>query len=82
MAGGALGAIGGVLVSLGGGQMMAGSLMVLASAHPEAPLGTLVGGLPATLRLASSAFEGAVFVGALSLAWTLVGRQGSRSPRD
>jgi DNA-binding winged helix-turn-helix (wHTH) protein len=82
IAGAALGAIGGLLVALGGGQMMAGSLMVLASAHPGAPLGSLVGGLPATLGLASSAVEGAVFVGALSLAWTLVGRQGSRSPRD
>jgi hypothetical protein len=49
--------------------MMAGSLAVLASAHPEAPLGTLLTGLSPLLRLASSAVEGAVFVGALSLAF-------------
>lgn len=72
--GSALGALAGFAVIVGGGQMMAGSLAVLAAAHPEAPLGTLLGNLPSWLRLASGAVEGATFVGALTVAFALVAR--------
>ncbi|WP_344707276.1 transcriptional regulator [Sphingomonas swuensis] len=73
--GAAIGANAGLLVTLAGGQMMAGSLAVLVAAHPQAPLGSLLGdALPIWLRLVSGAVEGAVFVGALSLAVAAVAR--------
>lgn len=74
MAGAAFGALAGILVAVGGGQMMAGSLVVLAAAHPNAPLGSIIGSapLPWSARLASAAVEGATFVGALSLAFALL----------
>jgi len=73
LAGGMLGGAAGLLIVLAGGQMMAGSLAVLAAAHPQAPLGSLLGGpvLPLWARLASGIVEGATFVGALSLAFAL-----------
>lgn len=74
--GAGLGALGGLLVAAAGGQMMAGSLAVLAAAHPEAPLGSLIGSpaLPFWAKLASSAVEGATFVGSLTLAFSLASR--------
>jgi DNA-binding winged helix-turn-helix (wHTH) protein len=69
--GGLLGAVAGLLVALGGGKMMAGSLAGLAAAHPEAPLGRLLGELTPVLLLGAGAFEGALFVGALAVAFSL-----------
>ena len=69
--GGLFGALAGLLVTLGGGTMMAGSLAGLAAAHPAAPLGTLLGTLSPLLLLAAGAIEGATFVAALSLAFVL-----------
>jgi DNA-binding winged helix-turn-helix (wHTH) protein len=76
LGGAALGAAAGLLVVLGGGQMMAGSLAVLASAHPDAPLVTLVGelGVGRGARLLTGAVEGATFVCALALSFFLVSR--------
>ncbi len=73
----AFGALAGLLVTLGGGQMMAGSLSVLAAAHPHAPLGTLLGETAFSdwLRLLAGAMEGATFVGALALAFRWVARR-------
>lgn len=73
--GGLLGGIGGLLVTLGGGKLMAGSLAVLAATHPDAPLGRLLFELPPSLLQAAGAIEGAVFVGALTLAFALVLRE-------
>lgn len=75
--GAGLGAAAGLLVVAGGGQMMAGSLAVLAESHPGAPLGSLLGAgtLSPLLRLLTGAIEGAVFIGALSLAFALVRRR-------
>jgi DNA-binding winged helix-turn-helix (wHTH) protein len=77
LAGAGLGALAGLLVILGGGQMMAGSLAVLASAHPGSPLGTLLGetALSGWVRLLAATVEGATFVGALGLAFGWVARQ-------
>lgn len=74
--GAALGAAAGLLVAAGGGQMMAGSLAALAAAHPQAPLGALLGSpdLAPWLRFASSALEGATFVATLALAFGLIAR--------
>lgn len=74
----ALGGLAGLLVALGGGQMMAGSLAVLAAAHPDAPLGTLLAArdLPLPLRILSSVAEGAIFIGALTLSFVLTCRRG------
>lgn len=72
-----LGAAAGLLVTLGGGQMMAGSLSVLAAAHPQAPLGNLLAALPPWALLASSAIEGATFVTSLTVAFWLALRQAS-----
>jgi hypothetical protein len=69
--GGLLGAVAGLLVALGGGKMMAGSLAGLAAAHPEAPLGRLLGELTPVLLLGAGAIEGALFVGALAVAFSL-----------
>jgi DNA-binding winged helix-turn-helix (wHTH) protein len=69
--GGLLGAVAGLLVALGGGKMMAGSLAGLAAAHPEAPLSRLLGELTPVLLLAAGAIEGAIFVGALAVAFSL-----------
>lgn len=81
--GASLGATAGLLVTLAGGQMMAGSLAVLASAHPASPLGTLIGGpgLPYWARMASGAIEGATFTGALALALALAIRAPGSPPR-
>lgn len=83
LAGAALGTVAGLLVALGGGQMMAGSLAVLAAAHPQAPLGALIGSplLPLWARLATSAVEGATFVAALGVALTLACRSSAQVPR-
>jgi hypothetical protein len=67
-----LGSLAGLLVTIGGGKMMAGSLAGLAAAHPGAALGTMLGKLSPTLLLAAGAVEGAIFVGALTLAFALV----------
>lgn len=72
--GAALGAGAGLLVTLGGGQMMAGSLAVLATTHPQAPLGSLLAGLSSWAHLISGAVEGATFVAALTLAFSVVRR--------
>lgn len=69
--GAALGAAAGLLVTAGGGQMMAGSLAALAAMNPDAPLGRLLGGLPPLARFASAAAEGAIFIAALTLAYAL-----------
>lgn len=74
-----LGGLAGLLVTLGGGKMMAGSLAGLAAAHPQAPLGRLLIDVPPTILLAAGAAEGAIFIAALALAFSLVLR--SRSPR-
>ncbi len=66
-----LGALAGLLVTLGGGKMMAGSLAGLAAAHPEAPLGPLLASLTPTLLLLAGAVEGAIFIAALALAFAL-----------
>ena len=66
-----LGALAGVLVTLGGGKMMAGSLAGLAAAHPDAPLGALLASLTPALLLVAGAVEGAIFIAALALAFTL-----------
>jgi DNA-binding winged helix-turn-helix (wHTH) protein len=72
----ALGAAAGLLVAAGGGQMMAGSLATLAAAPPGAPLGALLTSqaLPPLLLWLTSAIEGAVFVGAVSLALAILTR--------
>lgn len=67
-----LGCIAGLLVTLGGGKMMAGSLAGLAAAHPDAPLGRLLGEPSPVLLLAAGAAEGAIFIAALTLAFALV----------
>ncbi len=67
-----LGALAGLLVTLGGGKMMAGSLAGLAAAHPQAPLGRLLTEVPPTLLLVAGAAEGAIFIAALALAFALV----------
>jgi DNA-binding winged helix-turn-helix (wHTH) protein len=74
--GAGLGALAGLLVALAGGHMMAGSLAILAAAHPTAPLASLFTALmlPFWATLVVSAFEGATFVGALSVAFALAGR--------
>lgn len=72
-----LGAIAGTLVSFGGGKMMAGSLATLAAAHPDAPLGRLLGDPSPLLLLAAGAAEGAIFIAALTLAFALVLRSRS-----
>jgi DNA-binding winged helix-turn-helix (wHTH) protein len=81
LTGAGLGAVAGLLVTAAGGQMMAGSLAALALAHPQAPLGSLLGSpiLSRWVELASSAIEGAIFVGALSLAFALVARHAPRT---
>ncbi|WP_338504869.1 transcriptional regulator [Sphingomonas kaistensis] len=66
-----LGALAGLLVTFGGGKMMAGSLAGLAAAHPDAPLGPLLASLTPTLLLLAGAVEGAIFIAALALAFTL-----------
>ena len=70
--GGLLGAGAGLLVTLGGGKMMAGSLAGLAAVHPDAPLGHLLSELSPALLLATGAMEGAIFIAALTLAFGLV----------
>jgi DNA-binding winged helix-turn-helix (wHTH) protein len=72
-----LGAMAGLLVTLGGGKMMAGSLAGLAAAHPEAPLGPLLASLTPPLLLVAAAVEGAIFVAALALSFTLTLRSRS-----
>ncbi len=72
-----LGALAGLLVTLGGGKMMAGSLAGLAAAHPDAPLGPLLASLTPPLLLLAGAVEGAIFIAALALAFTLVLRNRS-----
>jgi hypothetical protein len=75
-----LGALAGLLVTTGGGKMMVGSLAGLAAAHPEAPLGRMLAELTPALMLVAGAVEGAVFIGALTLACALVLRSaGSRA---
>lgn len=75
----ACGAVAGLLVVIGGGKMMAGSLAVLAAAHPQAPLGALLGpggaALPAWAMLLTGAVEGATFAAALALAFSLALRR-------
>lgn len=66
-----LGAAGGLLVVLGGGRMMAGSLAGLVAAHPQAPLAHLLGSLDPAVLLLAGAAEGAIFLAALALAFTL-----------
>jgi DNA-binding winged helix-turn-helix (wHTH) protein len=66
-----LGALAGLLVTLGGGKMMAGSLAGLAAAHPDAPLGPLLASLTPTRLLLAGAVEGAIFIAALAFAFTL-----------
>jgi hypothetical protein len=82
LTGAALGAAAGLLVAAGGGQMMAGSLAALAEAHPQAPLGALLSSqmLSPSLLLLSSAVEGAVFVGAVSLALAALARDERNRP--
>ncbi|WP_300974087.1 transcriptional regulator [Sphingomonas sp. LHG3406-1] len=70
--GGLIGAVAGLLVTIGGGKMMAGSLAGLAAAHPEAPLGRLLGDLSPLLLTAAGAIEGAIFIAALALSFSLV----------
>ncbi|GAA4025942.1 hypothetical protein GCM10022281_00630 [Sphingomonas rosea] len=65
------GAIAGLLITAADGQMMAGSLGVLAATQPASPLAPLLAGLPPLARYASAAIEGATFVAALTLAMTL-----------
>lgn len=72
-----LGVLAGLLVTLGGGKMMAGSLAGLAAAHPEAPLGPLLASLTPPLLLVAGAVEGAIFVAALALSFTLTLRSRS-----
>jgi DNA-binding winged helix-turn-helix (wHTH) protein len=76
-----LGALAGLLVTLGGGKMMAGSLAGLAAAHPDAPLGRLLGDPSPPLLIAAGATEGAIFVAALTLAFALVLRSRSAASR-
>ena len=70
-----LGAVAGLLVVLGGGKMMPGKLAVLAAAHPQAPLGALLGAggadLPVWAMLLTGAVEGATFTAALAIAFSL-----------
>lgn len=74
--GAGLGALAGLLVTAGGGQMMASSLATLAAAHPEAPLGSLMGGeLSLATRFATAALEGATFIAALTAAMTYAARK-------
>jgi hypothetical protein len=75
--GAVLGALAGLLVNLGGGKMMAGSLAGLAAAHPDAPLGRLLGDPSPLLLLAAGAAEGAIFIAALTFAFVLVLRSRS-----
>lgn len=81
LGGAALGAVAGLLVTAAGGQMMAGSLASLALAQPQAPLGTLLGSpiLSRWVELTSSAIEGGIFVGALSLAFAWAARPSLRA---
>ncbi|UUR09080.1 winged helix-turn-helix domain-containing protein [Sphingomonas glaciei] len=72
-----LGAIAGLLMTLGGGKMMAGSLAGLAAVHPDAPLGRLLTELTPPLLLAAGAAEGAIFIAALTLSYALVLRSRS-----
>jgi DNA-binding winged helix-turn-helix (wHTH) protein len=72
-----LGAMAGLLVTLGGGKMMAGSLAGLAAVHPDAPLGRLLTELTPLLLLIAGAVEGAIFIAALTLAFSLVLRSRS-----
>ena len=72
-----LGAVAGLLVTLGGGKMMAGSLATLAAVHPDAPLGRLLAHLSPSLLMAAGAAEGAIFIAALTLAFALVLRSRS-----
>lgn len=72
-----LGALAGLLVTLGGGKMMAGSLAGLAAVHPDAPLGRLLTELTPPLLLAAGAAEGAIFIAALTLSYALVLRSRS-----
>ncbi|WP_344710005.1 winged helix-turn-helix domain-containing protein [Sphingomonas humi] len=67
-----LGAIAGLLVTLGGGRLMAGSLAGLAATHPDAPLARLLGGTSPLLVVGAGAVEGAIFIAALTLAFALV----------
>lgn len=76
--GGLLGGVGGLLVTLGGGKLMAGSLAVLAATHPAAPLGSLLGNLPPSLLVVAGVLEGAIFIAALTLAFALVLRNRSK----
>ena len=71
LAAGAVLALAGLLVPLGGGKMMAGSLAGLAAAHPEAPLGALLAALTPPMLLLAGAVEGAIFIAALALAFSL-----------
>lgn len=66
-----LGALAGLLVTLGGGKMMAGSLAGLAAAHPDAPLGALLASLQPPLLMLAGVVEGAIFIAALALAFTV-----------
>jgi hypothetical protein len=75
--GAVLGALAGLLVNLGGGKMMAGSLAGLAAAHPDAPLGRLLGDPSPLLLLAAGSAEGAIFIAALTFAFMLVLRSRS-----
>jgi hypothetical protein len=52
--------------------MMAGSLAGLAAAHPDAPLGRLLGDPSPALLVAAGTAEGAIFIAALTLAFALV----------
>ena len=74
-----LGALAGLLVTLGGGKMMAGSLAGLAAVHPDAPLGRMLGELTPPLLLVAGVVEGAIFIAALTLAFALVLRSRSAS---
>lgn len=76
-----LGGLAGLLVTLGGGKMMAGSLAGLAAVHPDAPLGRLLTELTPPLLLAAGAVEGAIFIAALTLAFSLVLRSRSAPGR-
>ena len=73
-----LGGLAGLLVTLGGGRMMAGSLAGLAAAHPDAPLGRLTADLFPLLLLGAGTIEGAIFVATLTLTIALALR--SRRP--
>jgi hypothetical protein len=79
MKGGLFGAMAGMLVTLGGGKMMAGSLAGLAAAHPDAPLGRHLGEFSPLLLLIAGAVEGAIFIAALTFAFVLALR--NRQPR-